>query len=51
MFEYVLAKDLKMTRDQLKATMSNQEYVEWAAYYTWQYTQRKHQEDVARGRR
>jgi hypothetical protein len=39
-FDFVLAETLHMTTEELRDRMSNQEYVQWAAFYTWRQKQR-----------
>jgi hypothetical protein len=35
-FEYSLALRLGMTVEEMRQRMSNAEYVQWKAYFTWQ---------------
>lgn len=35
-FQFRLARDLGMTVAELRATMSNEEYLSWVKYYTWE---------------
>ena len=37
-FQFRLAKDLGMTVANLRATMSNKEYLEWASFYNYENT-------------
>ena len=40
-FDFVLAEALHMTTEELRDRMSNQEYVQWAAFYSWRDKQRE----------
>jgi hypothetical protein len=47
-FDFVLAEALHMTTEELRDRMSNQEYVQWAAFYTWRQKQRDQAARMAR---
>ena len=41
MFDFILAEALHMTIEEMRNRMSNQEWVQWAAFYSWRDRQRE----------
>lgn len=50
-FEFILAKELKMTVAQLREEMGTAEFYEWAAFYSYEEKIRKSEEAKAKRRR
>ena len=40
-FDFILAEALHMTIEEMRNRMSNQEWVQWAAFYSWRDRQRE----------
>ena len=46
-FLYRLARDLRMTKQELFRRMSSEEFAEWAAFYNWEAKETERQRRIA----
>lgn len=50
-FPFVLAEALGMTIEDMLNRMSNQEYLQWQAFFTWRHAMQQLELEAARGKK
>ena len=48
-FDFMLAEQLGMTVAQMRETLSNQEYLQWRAFYVWRNAQQELEAKTVKG--